>query len=495
MLILKVNREISSSIRLHLNPTPKYFSCQLYLFVTRVANGRFSSTFKSIVTIRNKEEGKMKDNCKQGQELKSPEICDSSDKTKEHLQAEESLVSTFATFWNICNTIQGLPILVIPYAVRNGGYLAVLTLLLVAAASNYTGQTIVSCLYEVDSESGKRKRVRSSYADVGNAFLPKIGGHLVLCTQFLELLFVASVYPLLVGRLLAKSFPHVAAPCWLWTLIGGVLFVPNIFLKNLSQVAWTSILTVLSAKVIFITVFAYSLSQFHKWELSSLDHFDASTYPSALGILVASYLSQPFVPLIEGSMRHKEKFNSLMNFSYGTMTLLNVIIGVVAYISFQPNTAEVITNNLPEGSFRRAVNVMAAVLSFTSYTLPMFTIFEIVENSNLPCLPHDFGKSVLSPSVIVFRLSLISVSVIFAASFPAYTYLLAFVGSIAGISLEFIFPPLFHLKIYSEGMSLWNTVLDVAVFVVGISVSLTGAFFSGRSMIYTYSQPIMNRCA
>ena len=80
------------------------------------------------------------------------------------LEDKENLASSFATFWNICNTIQGLPILVIPYAVRNGGFLAVLALLLVAAASNYTGKTIVRCLYETDSESGERKRVRSSYA-------------------------------------------------------------------------------------------------------------------------------------------------------------------------------------------------------------------------------------------------------------------------------------------------------------------------------------------
>jgi len=422
--------------------------------------------------------------------------CDAEDKYDNVISLrEENLASTFETFWNISNTIQGLPILVIPYAVRNGGYLAILTLLLVAVASNYTGKTIVRCLYETDPQSGKRKRVRNSYADVGDAFLPKIGGHLVLCTQFLELLFVASVYPLLVGELLAKSFPHVAASCWLWTLIGGVLFVPNMFLRNLSQVAWTSILTVLSAKVIFITVLAYGLLHFQKWELSSLEHFDASTYPSALGILVASYLSQPFVPLIEGSMRHKDKFDLLMNFSYGIMTLLNVIIGIVAYISFQPNTAEVITNNLPEGSFRRAVNVMAAVLSFTSYTLPMFTIFDIIEKSNLPCLPQDFGKSILKPSVILLRLSLISTSVIFAASFPAYTYLLAFVGSIAGISLEFVLPALFHLKIYSHDMPWCNIAVDLVVFVVGISVSVTGAFFSGRSMIKTYSQPLINSCS
>ncbi|XP_074619246.1 vesicular inhibitory amino acid transporter-like [Acropora palmata] len=423
------------------------------------------------------------------------ESCDTRPKKKENFPAEENLVSTFATFWNISNTIQGLPILVIPYAIRNGGYLAVITLFLVAAASNYTGKTIVECLYQRDSKSGKRTRVRSSYADVGDAFLPKIGGHLVLFTQFFQLLVVASVYPLLVGRLLAKSFPHVPVPCWLWTITGGFLFLPNIFLRNLSQVAWTSVLTVLSAKIIFITVFTYSIYQFHKWDLNSLNQLDASTFPSALGILVASYLSQPFVPLIEGSMRYKEKFNFLMNLSYGIMTLLNVIIGVVAYMSFHPNTAEVVTNNLPEGSFRRAVNVMAAILSFTSYTLPMFTIFEIVENSNISYLPRDFGKSFFSPSVVIFRASLISASIVFAASFPAYTYFLAFVGSIAGISLEFIFPPLFHIKLYSQELSWSNIVLDVVVFSVGACASVTGAYFSGRSMIHTYNQPVKNQCS
>ncbi|KAL9972817.1 hypothetical protein ACROYT_G019196 [Oculina patagonica] len=212
------------------------------------------------------DEEKMKEHCKEEAKAeKSTEICSTPDANKETSPAEDKLASTFATFWNICNTIQGLPILVIPYAVRNGGYLAVLTLLLVAAASNYTGKTIVRCLYEKDSKTGTQRR--------------------------------------------------------------------------------------------------------------------------------------------------------------------------------------------------------------------------------------DIGNSIMKPSVILLRLSLIATSVIFAASFPAYTYLLAFVGSIAGISLEFIFPALFHLKIYSQEMSWCNIVLDGVVFVVGISVSVTGAFFSGRSMINTYSQPIINRCS
>ena len=56
----------------------------------------------------------------------------------------------------------------------------------------------------------------------------------------------------------------------------------------------------------------------------------------------------------------------MMNLSYVAMTLLNVTIGVVAYILFEVETAQVLSNNLPVGSSRVAVNVMVAVLSFTS---------------------------------------------------------------------------------------------------------------------------------
>ena len=403
----------------------------------------------------------------------------------ENKPVEENLTSTFESFWNICNTIQGLPILAIPYALRNGGYVSLLTLLVIAVASNYTGQIIVKCLYETSKE-GKPKRVRNSYVDVGNAFCTKYGGYMVLATQVVQLLFVATVYPLLVGRMIWKSFPSVPITIPVWTAIGGFAFLPNIFIRNLSQVAWTSIITVVAAKVIFVTVFSYSMFQMHRWRVAPLEHFDVETFPAALGILVASYLSQPFVPVIEGSMQHKNKFNSLMNFSYILMTILNVAIGVVAYISFYPNTAEVITNNLPEGNFRRTVNVMAALLAFTSFTLPMFTIFDVVQHSKLSFLPKDFGTRICSVEVLSFRLFFIFASVLLASTVPNFSYLLAFVGSVAGISLEFIFPPLFHLKIYYQNLLWYQMLADIVIIALGLAVSFSGAVFSGRSLIESF---------
>lgn len=368
---------------------------------------------------------------------------------KEESDPQLSLTSNCETFWNICNTIQGLPILAIPYAIRNGGWAALLLLLIIAGASNYTAQIIVRCLYDKGIASkDKRQRIRTSFVEIGHAFNPRFGGTLVLITEVMQLLFISAVYPRMVGRLLSNLFPGVDVSCCLWTIIGGIAFVPNVFLKNLSQVAWTSIITVLSAKIIFIAVFTYSVMQYHKWKLASLENFDLHTFPAALGILVASYLSQPFVPVIEGSMRTKEKFNLLVNLAYSSMTLLNVVIGFVAFISFQPNTAEVITNNLPQGPFRATINIMAALLAFTSYTLPMFTIFDVIQSAHLPFLNNICGKKIVNVDALALRIVLVSMSVLMAALLPRFAYLLAFVGSVCGISLEFIFPPLFHAKLY-----------------------------------------------
>ncbi|XP_031566093.1 vesicular inhibitory amino acid transporter-like [Actinia tenebrosa] len=411
---------------------------------------------------------------------------ENSEEIEEESDPEHKLTSTCETFWNICNTIQGLPILAIPYAVKNGGFLALMVMFIIAVTSNYTAQIIVRCLYDkgICADKSKRKRIRNSFVEIGQAFNSRFGGSLVLVTEILQLLFLSAVYPRMVGRMLANSFPNVVSiPCWLWTMIGGIAFVPNIFLQNLSQVAWTSIITVVSAKVIFVVVFTYSVSQYQRWELASLGNFDIHTFPAALGVLVASYLSQPFVPIIEGSMRNKKKFNLVMNLAYSSMTLLNVVIGFVAFISFQPNTAEVITNNLPEGSFRRVINIMAALLAFTSYTLPMFTIFDIVQTqSQLPFLRENFGAKVCCPDVLVFRTILVSCSVLMAAVIPRFAYLLALVGSIAGISMEFIFPPLFHSKLYFNELHWWELLVNILIISIGTFFMLTGVFFSGKSL-------------
>lgn len=67
----------------------------------------------------------------------------------------------------------------LPYAVANGGYWALLAMLLVAYVCCYTGKILVDCLYDDDDDelvnvffifqvtrSKRRNRIRASYVDI-----------------------------------------------------------------------------------------------------------------------------------------------------------------------------------------------------------------------------------------------------------------------------------------------------------------------------------------
>jgi len=376
----------------------------------------------------------------------------------------EDLTTTCETFWNICNTIQGLPILAIPYTFKSGGWWSLLALVVIAITSNFTSRILVKSLYEV--HDGVVVRVRSSYMDIGEAFWKSGGRSLVIITMVIELLFVSTMYPILVGAMFNKSFPNVAIPIWGWTMIGGLALLPNSLLRNLSQVAWTSIITVASALIIFISICAFALTKVGSWKVSNMNTFNASEYPAAIGILVSCYLAQPFVPYLESTMKEPKKFNSTLNGAFVSMTAVSVIVGVLASLAFYPNIDEVITNNLPEGVIRAIVNGMAAILAFTSYTLPMFTSFDVIEKSGMFGLPKDFGTNLYSCPVQSLRLGLV-VATILMALIPKYTYLLAFVGSLTGITLEFIYPVLFHMKIYCSTLSYVEFGMDITVVFIG----------------------------
>lgn len=409
-------------------------------------------------------------------------------------------ITTVEAFWNICNTIQGLPILSIPYAIQCGGVVSVISLITVACVSCYTSALIVRCLYE-KTEDGRLVRVRSSYVDIGKAVWKNGGAQLVLVTQVVELLLICALYPFIVGSILDKLFAHLGVHSRIWILISGLVFLPNIFLANLSQVAWTSLLVVGSAVIIFTSVIAYCLARTWAWKWEALVAFDADRFPEAIMWLVASYFSQPFVAVIEESMGHRKKFSFVLLLSFFAMTLVNLLMGVIATLTFFPRTQEVITSNLPGGVFKNIVALTAAVLSFASFTLPVFTIFKISEQFNKVDVEPKItkGENRSSPfRHILYRMAIVGTVVLFA-TIPKFLLLVALFGSLVGTTLEVIFPTVFHIKLYYNTMTIWQVIIDVVILAFGMVMAVCGLYFSARTLIGKRSSfkniiPHLNHC-
>jgi vesicular inhibitory amino acid transporter len=77
----------------------------------------------------------------------------------------------------------------LPYSVYHGGYWSLLAMIVVAWICTYTGQILISCLYEPSPTTGLLVKVRHSYVDIAeHVWGKRFGGRLLFVAQNIELL-------------------------------------------------------------------------------------------------------------------------------------------------------------------------------------------------------------------------------------------------------------------------------------------------------------------
>ena len=408
-------------------------------------------------------------------------------------EEDKTKTSYLQTFWNIFNANQGVAILAMPYVIKSGGYASIFSIIAVAFISNFSNKRLVECLYEY-TEKGEKYRVRNSYVEIGEAFAPRYGHHLVNAAQIFEQVSYCTLLLILCGSILASTFPTTSLSQSDWTALAAIALLPNVLLKSLSDVSWVSFITVIIGESIYLMVFVYSFCHHQRWDMASMPTFSLKEFGAAVGIVVVSYSSQPYMPAIEGSMQHPSKFNSVMDLTYIVVTFVKVFFGFIGFLTFTNNTDQVITNNLPEGPLHITVNLLVLFLAITSYTIPVYTVFDILENISFPCgqidNPSDAkGKDKLSYlQALVARLCIISFTLLVGVLIPHFGLYMALVGSFTGMCLAFIFPALFHMKICYSRMAWYDFFIDSFVAIFGIVGAIIGCHFSVLALIAVYQK-------
>ncbi|XP_068724563.1 vesicular inhibitory amino acid transporter-like [Montipora capricornis] len=407
------------------------------------------------------------------------------------LEEEENKTTNLQTFWNIFNANQGVAILAMPYVVKSGGYMTLFSIVAIAFVSNFTNRILVQCLYEFDSDQTPF-RVRNSYVEIGEAFSPKIGRHLVNAAQIFEQVSYCTLLLILCGSILASTFPFVPLYQSHWTALGAMLLLPNIFLKSLSEVSWVSFLTVMIGEIIYLTVTMYGMMHHERWNFASMPDFKLKTFGAAVGIIVVSYSSQPYMPAIEGSMKEPQKFGNVMSVTYVAVTFVKVAFGVIGFLTFTTDTDQVITNNLPDGGLHMCLNLLVLLLAATSYTIPVYTVFDILENIDFPFCkidnPSDAVDRISYAQALAARLCIVSFTLFIGVLVPHFGLYMALVGSFTGMCLAFIFPAIFHMKICYDRLQWYDFVIDTSVALFGLVGAIIGCHFSVLALIAEYQK-------
>ena len=402
---------------------------------------------------------------------------------------QESKSSLWKAVVNLVSDIEGTGLLALPYVILKGGVFALIALVVTPFISCYTGRILIECLYEKD-EKGRKVRVRANYRHLANACWPTFGGAIALVIQLVDLTLLASLYLVLVASLVHSILIDVPVSERMWMFIAAILGLPSLFLKNLSHIAWLSLVSVVALVIAAVTVIAYGISQYASWDIRSIPLGDFDGVPIALVIIIFSYICHPVLPGVEASLADRSQFNKMLCVSYFFVSLTKITFSLCAYLAFSDNIQDVIVNSLPQGAIHILVSSFLAFNVMLSYPFRTVTIIQTIEDSILP--DRQWSKMGNLAWFIFIRIFVNFVTLIPAVSLPYFGLLMAFVGSIAGACVSFIMPCLFHLKLKHSELKLHTIAIDWFIIVFGTCAGALGLVYNGKELLKLYGKASQN---
>ncbi|KAH6791158.1 Transmembrane amino acid transporter family protein [Perilla frutescens var. frutescens] len=380
--------------------------------------------------------------------------------------------SFFKTTFNGLNSLSGVGILSIPFALSCGGWLSLILLLIIAAATFYTGILIKRCM-DVD------RNIRS-YPDIGDRAFGAKGRAVVSIFMNLELFLVATGFLILAGDNLQSLLPNAELDlCGVkiggretLVLLVALVMMPTVWIDNMTTLSYVSATGVVASVVILGSVLwsgiVDGIGFDNKGEL-----LNWSGLPTALSLYAFCYCAHPVFPTLYTSMREKTQFSWVLLLCFSFCTVTYASMAVLGYLMFGSELQSQITLNLPTKGLSSKVAICTAMLNpIAKYALMMKPIVDWIESSGC-------GKRVVCCRSVA-RSVLVGSSVFVALTVPFFGYLMSLVGAFLSVTASVVVPCLCYLKICGNWRKLgcelvfisFSVVMGFVVMVVGTYTSL-----------------------
>jgi len=285
------------------------------------------------------------------------------------------------------------------------------------------------------------------------------------------------LYLVLCGELFAGSFPQFGIPVRYWICLSFLFTLPYSFIRSLRLVSRFSAGNAVVHLIINMIIVVYCLTKAYLWDWSKIQlRINFRSFPTSLGIIVFSYTSQIFLPTLENNMHHPSQFNGMLVLSHIVAAIFKTGFALIGFLTWQENTSEVITNNLPTQELRLVINLTLAIKALLSYPLPYFAACELI----LP--KFSLSNENTTWKTIVARILILISTLILALCIPHFAQLMGLIGSITGVFLSLVGPCYFYLYLKSYSLS-WTTIAgNVAIMIFGFLCTFSGIIDSSREL-------------
>ncbi|KAL9261934.1 Amino acid transporter AVT1J-like protein [Drosera capensis] len=385
-----------------------------------------------------------------------------------------------ATFLRTCfngiNTLAGIGILSIPYALSEGGWLSLAFLFIVALLCWYTGLLLHRCL--------ESNPLIKSYPDIGGLAFGYKGRAFISLFMYFELFLAAVEFLILEGDNLTKLFPNSKLFAVIklsnkqgFTILAALVVLPTTWLRNLGVLAYVSFGGVLASLLVVCSVLwvgAFDGVGFHQRGM----FFDWKGLPTSMSLYTFCYCGHAVFPTIQNSMKDRSKFPKVLTICFGLSTIIYGIMAIGGYLMFGENVQSQVTLSLPVAKIGSQVAIYTTLINpITKFAVIIAPLAIGIEDRLVP-----FGNNRLI-SVLV-RTVLVLSAVIVALTIPFFGYVVAFTGAFLSVTVSILFPCLCHLKLNPKARKLGQELIILAsILVVGSVVGVMGTYTSVRSIV------------
>eukprot|EP00092_Neocalanus_flemingeri_P026970 GFUD01029244.1.p1 GENE.GFUD01029244.1~~GFUD01029244.1.p1 ORF type:complete len:455 (+),score=65.55 GFUD01029244.1:150-1514(+) len=320
-------------------------------------------------------------------------------------------------------------------------------------------------------------RVKSSradhevnYSDIGFAAFGMTGRAVIDFALLTSQIGFCCAYLIFISENLSAYMPSIEKHQWL-TFMLPPLFLLSL-IKDLSKFAILSLFAQVSNLFAFTVVYWFDFQHLHLAQVHPKE-FSLEGFPYYFSVAIYCFEGAGMILSLEQSLASdiRAKFRDYFVTTIMAITTLYITFGAAGYLSYGPETKDIITLNLPnEGGFNFAVlvKICLCISLFFTYPIMLFPVFSILEKK----------LSISSSAVLAkfVRLSVVLLTGLIVLKVPNFGQLMALVGASCCTLLAFIMPALCHLVLFRKEEDKNAKMLDYTLIVLGVSGAMVGTW-------------------
>ncbi|CAI9098296.1 OLC1v1034917C1 [Oldenlandia corymbosa var. corymbosa] len=378
------------------------------------------------------------------------------------------------TVLNAINALCGIGILSMPFALKEGGWLSLILLLVFAVITCYTGILLKRCL---GSSPGLE-----TYPDIGQAAFGVTGRVFIAVILYLELYSSCVEYLIMMSDNMSLLFPHAHLELFgfylnsyqLCAIISTLVILPTVWLRNLSSLSYISVGGVIMLVIVVICLLWVGVINevgFHPAGTA----LNLAKLPVTIGLYSFCYGSHSVFPNIYSSMKEPSRFPSILVISFSMAFILYTGVAMCGFLMFGEATKPQFTLNLPTKFAATGVAGWIMVLTpVTKYALTVTPIAFGLEDLLPSARFRTYGVSILIRTMLVISTLTVALAV------PYFGSLMALIGSLLVMLVSLVLPCVCYIRL--EKLKANQIVVCSVIILVGISCSIVGTISAIKSV-------------